>query len=168
MTSIIRQIEIDAAPEKAWAALRDFGALREMAPEFVADVELEDERTRVVTFHSGAKVHEVLIGIDDAERRIAWTITDLPGAAFHSGAATVVPDDAGAGRCQFVWHTDVLPDEVADRLAPMMEQGLMAIKRRLESLERLYRLNGKALYKVTRHDHSRLAVRHRSVRLLLE
>lgn len=75
----------------------------------------------------------MLVGIDDESRRIAWTITNLPGATHHNGAAHVVPEGRDGGHCRFIWYTDVLPDALADRLAPLMEQGINAIKRELES-----------------------------------
>ncbi len=79
MTSIIRETGIATTPEAAWGALRDFGALHELASGFVTSTKLEDDRTRVVTFFNGATVREALIGIDEQARRIAWTIS--PSAA---------------------------------------------------------------------------------------
>jgi len=133
MTSIIREAGIVTAPDTAWDALRDFTALHELARGFVTSTRMEDARTRVLTFASGATAREVLIGIDDEARRIAWTITDLAGAAHHSGSAQVLPDGADAGRCRFLWVTDVLPDDLAVRLGPMMDAGVAAIRQTLES-----------------------------------
>ena len=64
---------------------------------------------------------------------IAWTITDLAGATHHSGSAQVLADNEDSGRCRFVWVTDVLPDDLAGRLGQMMDAGIAAIKRTLES-----------------------------------
>lgn len=133
MTSIIREAGIAATPEATWAALREFAALHELARGFVTATELEDERTRVVTFFNGATAREVLIGIDDTARRIAWTITDLAGATHHSGSAQIRADGEDPDRCRFLWISDVLPDDVADRLGIMMDAGLAAMKRTLES-----------------------------------
>jgi hypothetical protein len=133
MTSIIRETGIAATPEAAWEALRDFGALHELASGFVTSTKLEDDRTRVVTFVNGATVREALVGADEQARRIAWTITDLAGATHHSGSAQVLADGEDPGRCRFIWATDVLPDDLAERLGTMMHAGLAAIKRTLES-----------------------------------
>jgi hypothetical protein len=133
MTSIIREAGIGTAPETAWNALRDFAALHELARGFVIGTKLEDERTRVVTFFNGTTAREVLIGIDEDARRIAWTITDLAGATYHGGAAQVLPDGEDPDRCWFAWFTDVLPDELGGRLGQMMDAGVAAIKRILES-----------------------------------
>jgi hypothetical protein len=40
----------------------------------------------------------------------------------------------GAGRCQFVWSRDVLPDDLATPLRAAMEQAAPIIKRTVESL----------------------------------
>jgi hypothetical protein len=133
MTSIIREAGIATTPEAAWDALRDFGALHEFARGFVTSTELEDERTRVVTFFNGATAREALIGIDGQACRIAWTITDLAGATHHSGSAQVLADDSDPGRCRLRWITDVLPDDLEGRLGTMMDAGIAAMKRALES-----------------------------------
>jgi len=42
-----------------------------------------------------------------------------------------VPD--GAGRCRFLWTTDVLPDTLAPYIDAQMSEGAKAMKARLES-----------------------------------
>lgn len=135
MTSIIRETGIATTPAAAWDALRDFGALHELARGFVTSTKLEDDRTRVVTFFNGATAREALIGIDEQARRIAWTITDLAGATHHNGSAQILADGDSPGRCRLRWVTDVLPDDVATRLGPMMDAGMVAMKQALESGE---------------------------------
>jgi hypothetical protein len=129
MASIRVQAVIDCAPEHAWDALRDFGALHtRLAPGFVTDTRLEGEE-RVVTFAVGTTVREVLIDRDDGERRLAWSIVDGP-YAHHNGVAQVFAESDG--RTLFVWVTDLLPDDLAARTAQMMEAGIAAIRRTLE------------------------------------
>jgi Polyketide cyclase / dehydrase and lipid transport len=56
---------IDASPDDVWAALRDWGALRErLTPGFVTDVQLEGD-DRIVTFFDGSVVRETLVDLDD-------------------------------------------------------------------------------------------------------
>ena len=133
MTSIIRETGVAATPEAAWRALRDFGAIHELASGFVTSTKLEGDRTRVVTFFNGATAREALIGTDEQAHRIAWTIIDLAGATHHSGSAQILAYGEDPGRCRFIWATDVLPDDLAERLGTMMDAGLTAIKRTLES-----------------------------------
>jgi hypothetical protein len=94
-----------------------------MATGFVTDCRLEGS-DRLVTFFTGAVLRERLISVDDARRRLAWTIVDGP-YAHHTGAVELFEEaDGGTG---FVWTSDVLPDELAAVTAGMMDQGLAAI-----------------------------------------
>ena len=49
----------------------------------------------------------------------------LPGCTHHGASAEVIADGQG---CRFVWVTDVLPDELAGVIEPMMERGAGALK----------------------------------------
>jgi hypothetical protein len=128
MASIHREITIAAKPEELWAALRDVGAIHEkLAPGFVTDVQLE-EGARVVTFASGMQARELILGVDDERRRVAWSVV---GSAMthHNASAQVFPDGAGT---RFVWIADLLPDALAPRIAGMIEAGLAAIRTHFE------------------------------------
>jgi carbon monoxide dehydrogenase subunit G len=133
MASIRREIQIDARPETAWAALRDVGALHtRLVPGFVTDVRLEPG-ARIVTFGNGMQVRERIVDIDDATRRVAWSA--VGGSMTHHNTSAQVLPDGGAG-CRFVWIADLLPDEVAPAIAAMIEQGMAVIKQTLERSER--------------------------------
>ena len=130
MASIRREIVIDAHPDAVWDALRDYGALHQrLAPGFATDLRM-DGRDRIVTFATGAVLREVPLGTDDEHRRLAWSIVDGP-YTHHNGAAQVFAE--GDGRTRFVWITDLLPDDLADRTAEMMQRGLEVIKQTQES-----------------------------------
>jgi uncharacterized protein YndB with AHSA1/START domain len=133
MASIRKETIIDAPPERVWNALRDWGAPHErLVPGFVVDTRL-DGSDRIVTFFTGAVVREVLIDLDDGSRRLAWSIVDAEGGSpytHHNGFAQVFED--GQGRTKFVWITDLLPDDQAQRTSEMMERGTQTIKRTLE------------------------------------
>ena len=129
MASIRKQISINVAPEVAWAALREFGALHELAAGFVTETSLEG-RDRLVTFFNGQTLRERLIDRDDGARRLVWSIVDGP-YEHHNGVAETLDGDDGA--TVFAWVSDILPDEAAPRTAEMMDAGLAAIKRTLEA-----------------------------------
>jgi carbon monoxide dehydrogenase subunit G len=129
MASIHREVRIEAAPERVWAALRDVGAIhRRLAPGFVTDVELE-EGARVVTFGNGMVARELIVALDEERRRLVWSV--VGGRMSHHNASAQVLDD-GAGGTRFVWIADLLPHELAPAIAAMMEQGLAVIKDTLE------------------------------------
>jgi carbon monoxide dehydrogenase subunit G len=136
MASIVRDILIDAPPQDAWSALRDFASVHErLVPGFVVGADSDGDDTRIVTFFNGAVAREVLVGIDDTHQRLAYTVVESAlGASHHNAAAQVCASDGGGTR--FVWITDVLPDEVAPRVTEMMERGLDVIKHTLETAAR--------------------------------
>jgi hypothetical protein len=132
MATVIRQTAVEAPAAQCWAALRDFGAIDvRLAAGFVTGTRMVSPRDREVTFFTGAVARERLIGIDDEAMRLAYSVVAGPmNSTHHSASAQIVPE--GSDRCQFVWITDVLPDQLADRTAGLMEAGLKAMKATLE------------------------------------
>src|SRR5215468_10219884 len=99
MASIHKEVRIAARPETAWAALRDVGALHtRLVPGFVTDTRLEDG-ARIVTFGNGTVARELIVDVDEAQRRVVWSV--VGGImTHHNGSAQVFPD--GADACRFV------------------------------------------------------------------
>lgn len=129
MATIRKEVEIHASPARVWEALRDIGALHtRLAAGFVADTKMEGN-TRVVTFGNGMVVREDIVSVDDAACRVVWAIV---GQQFrhYNGAAQVFANDRVAS---FVWTTDLLPDELASNVDAMMEAGIAAIKKTIET-----------------------------------
>jgi hypothetical protein len=130
MASIRKEISIDAPAEHVWSAVRDVGRIHErLATGFVTDTRLEPG-ARVVTFVNGLVVRELLVDIDDAQRRVAYAV--VGGATSHHHASMQVLD-GGPGRSTLVWITDLLPDEAADSFRVMIEEGARVMKRTLET-----------------------------------
>jgi hypothetical protein len=136
MATIRKEIALDARPDDVWDALRDFHAVHErLAPGFVVESRPDGDGARIVTFANGAVAREVFVGADEAARRLAYCIPEgLSGCTHHSASAEVIADGRG---CRFVWVTDVLPDELAGVIEPMMEQGAHVMKTTLESTARV-------------------------------
>jgi Polyketide cyclase / dehydrase and lipid transport len=133
MASIIKEVVIDADPGDVWAALRDFGALHErLVPGFVVNCHLDGSDVRTITFFNGAVAREILIGVDDVARRLAYSVIEGPLGFTHSNASAQVFSE-GLHRSRFVWITDLLPDELAAPTADLMERGIGVIKTTLES-----------------------------------
>ncbi|HEV2679463.1 MAG TPA: SRPBCC family protein [Rhodanobacter sp.] len=130
MASIRKEILIDASAETVWAALRDIGALHtRLVPGFVTDTRLEPG-ARIVTFGNGQVARELIVDVDDTERRLVWAIVDEP-FQHYSAAAQVFSEKPH--QCRFVWIADLLPDELADHVEGMMQQGMGIIKATMEN-----------------------------------
>ena len=128
MASIRREVSIAVAPERAWSALRDVGALHtRLVVGFVIDCRLDGD-ARIVTFANGMTARERIVDVDDATRRVVWSA--VGGRLSHHNASAQVFDDAGGSRV--VWIADLLPNELAPAIAAMIEQGLAAMQRTLE------------------------------------
>ena len=129
MTTIRREIQIDASPQSVWDAVRDVGALHtRLVPGFVVDTRMDGD-ARIVTFGNGMVAREEIVSVDEPTRRVAWAIV---GQQFHhyNGAAQVFENDHGGTR--FLWTTDLLPNELASNVSTMMEAGIAVIKKTME------------------------------------
>lgn len=130
MATVYKEFTVEADAAQVWDALRDFNAVHtRLAPGFLTACTIDAEGGRVLTFANGLVAREALVGIDDAHRRLAYTVTG--GKASHHHASAQVFDE-GPGRSRFVWITDVLPDAMAAYIEPMMVQGGAAMKAALE------------------------------------
>jgi len=131
MASIRREILTKAPADAVWDALRDIGALHtRLVPGFVTDTRLEPG-ARIVTFGNGMVVRELIVTVDDAERRIVWSA--VGGSLTHHNGSAQVFSDAN-GLTKVVWIADLLPNEAAAAISAMMEQGMAAMKQTLDRL----------------------------------
>ena len=131
VASIRREVVINAPSSAVWDAIHDVGALHvRLVPGFVVDTRLEGEE-RIVTMGNGTVVRERIVDVDDAARRLVWTIV---GGRFshHNGTMEVLDEPGGASRV--VWMADLLPHALAVPIAAIMEQGLSVMKRTLDRL----------------------------------
>lgn len=129
MASIWKEVIVEAAPERVWNAVRDFGAAHErLFPGILTDVQPQPGG-RVVTFADGQTYREPLFVIDETHHRIAWTAEGGP-LAHHHASIEVIGD--GKGPTRIVWITDVLPDTAAPAVSEMVEGGAAAMKKALE------------------------------------
>jgi hypothetical protein len=128
MASIHKELSLMASPEAVWDVVRDIGAVHtRFAPGFVVDTQLE-EGARVVTFANGFVAREVIIGLDEPRRRLAYSVRS-ERIAHHNASFEVRPEGAGA---RLVWIADVLPAEAASTVEAMMGEGLAAVKKAID------------------------------------
>src|SRR3954469_18837631 len=129
MASIRKEMTLRAKPANVWDAIRDIGAIHtRLAPDFVTDVKLE-EGARIVTFASGNVAKELIVTVDDAACRLVWSVVGTQ-MTHHNGSIQVFPE---GGRCHLVWVADILPDALAGYIGGMMQQGMDAMKRKLQA-----------------------------------
>ena len=129
MASIRKEITLRADAANVWDAVRDVGAIHtRLAPDFVTDVRLEGD-TRIVTFANGMTAKELIVDVDDAARRLVWSVVE-GRPTHHNGSIQVLP---AADGCRLVWIADILPHELKGPIGAMMQQGMEAMKKKLEA-----------------------------------
>ena len=131
MASIRKETPMNARAEVVWDAIRVVGAIHtRLAPGFVTDTRLEEGGSaRMVTFANGLVARELIVDVDDRDRRLAWSVVG-GRPTHHNGSLQVFAE--GEARCRVVWIADLLPHDLAGPISGMMEQGLQAMKRTLE------------------------------------
>ena len=107
MASIRKEISTKARAEDVWEALRDIGALlTRLTPGFVINTRLEPD-ARIVTFGNGMEIRELIVTIDEAERRVVWSAAG-GSLTHHNGAAQVLLRADGV--TTVAWIADFLPE----------------------------------------------------------
>ena len=129
MASIRLEMALRADPAEVWDAVRDVGAIHtRFAPDFVTNVTLEGD-ARIVTFANGMTAKELIVDVDDAARRLVWSVVE-GRPTHHNGSIQVFPEGES---CRLVWIADILPHDLAKPIGTMMQQGMEAMKRKLEA-----------------------------------
>jgi Polyketide cyclase / dehydrase and lipid transport len=125
MATIIRQIELAANVDKAWAIIRDVGAADLAFPGVLTACRLDGD-VRTVTFANGMIVREQIVTVDEVHRRVAYAVIE-GGFSHHSASLQV--ELVGDETCRMIWVSDFLPDDAAAVVAPLVEQGAAALQR---------------------------------------
>lgn len=110
MATIRKEFSSPRSADAAWAVLKRFDAVHELAPGVVTATRMESDRVRIVTFANGMEVREHLVSADDGARRLVYAISDHPLFTHYSAVAQVIEDGQGS---RFVWTVDFLPDTMA-------------------------------------------------------
>jgi hypothetical protein len=130
MASIHKEIPLDASPAAVWDVVRDIGAVHtRFAPGFVVDTVMDGE-DRIVTFANGFVAREVIVDIDEARRRLAYSVRS-ERITHHNASFEVLAEGPGS---RLVWIADVLPAAAGETVGAMMEDGIQAAKRALDAL----------------------------------
>jgi carbon monoxide dehydrogenase subunit G len=129
MASIRREMAVAARAAEIWDAVRDVGAVhKRLAPGFVTDTKMDGD-ARIVTFGNGLVARELIVDVDDAARRLVWSV--VGGRMTHHTASLQVFENGEHSRV--VWIADLLPNDLAGVIAGMIDQGMATMKRTLEA-----------------------------------
>src|SRR4051812_14609474 len=130
MASIRKEFTVAVPAAAVWDALRDVGAVHtRLARGFVTDCRL-DGGERIVTFANGFVARELIVDVDDAARRLAYSAASERLRHHH---ASFQVSEIGPASCRVVWVADLLPHEAAQVVGAMMAQGVASMTQTLES-----------------------------------
>lgn len=132
MASIHSEVVIDSRPEQVWAAIRDVGAVHQrLLPDRVVDTQLEGD-VRILVFLNGSVVRELIVDVDDTNRRLAYAVIGgaRPPVTHHHASFQVFAQ--GSDRSRLVWITDLLPHTLGPKARARVERGAQDMKRTLE------------------------------------
>ncbi|MBI3438814.1 MAG: SRPBCC family protein [Proteobacteria bacterium] len=128
MATIRREFRSPRSADEVWGVLKKFDQVHELAKGFVTATRIEPGGARVVTFANGMEVREHLVSSDDAQRRLAYAITDSPRYTHYNATAQVLDDGEGS---RFVWIVDFLPDDMTPTQNAAMDAGAAAMAKAL-------------------------------------
>ena len=130
MASLHKEITIERSKQSVWDAIRDVGAIQKrLVPGFVVNCRLEGD-WRTVTFANGMVVRELIVAVDDQTCRHSWSARGEP-LTHHNASIQVFSD--GPDKCRVVWIADLMPNEAAEAVGEMIDEGLATMKQTLES-----------------------------------
>ena len=75
-------------------------------------------------------IRELIVDVDDERCRHSWSARGEP---FTHHSASLQVFDVDENSCRLVWIADLLPNEIADSIAQMIDAGLQTMKSTLES-----------------------------------
>lgn len=129
MARIIKEVNVKAAPEAAWDALRDFGnAHTRVFPGVLTDGTF-DGAMRTVTFANGLVVREALVNLNDEAKCIVYAASG-GRLTHHNASLQVFGSDGGGSR--IVWTIDLLPNDAAASIEGLMDAGCAAMMATLD------------------------------------
>ena len=128
MASITKEIQVNAPADRVWDAVRDVGNIhKRLVPGFVTDCKMNGD-ARVVTFANGITVRELIVDLDEKNRRLVWSARG--GRLTHHNASLQLMPQGETTR--ITWVADLLPNEMRGAIEGMIEQGMQAMKATLE------------------------------------
>ncbi|MBI3399303.1 MAG: SRPBCC family protein [Deltaproteobacteria bacterium] len=126
MATIYKEIDLPVSPEALWEKVAGVGEVHKFMP-VITDCRIEDDR-RFCTMADGAKLEEIVLGVDKAKRRVAYTITKSPFPFdFHSASMQVVPNGKNA---RLIWITDLKPDALAEQMESVLNQVAQSLQQK--------------------------------------
>lgn len=132
MPTIYKEIIIHASPEQVWDAVSDVGAVHQrLVPGYTENTIIHGyERTLLLP--NGGITREVIVSMDENERRLAYAVKEGRMPLLHHHASFQVFPHGNNGT-KLVWITDFLPEHLADEIQARIHRGAEVMKKTIEA-----------------------------------
>jgi carbon monoxide dehydrogenase subunit G len=131
VATIYREFDVEAPVHKVWEAISDVGAVNKLIT-FLGEVTLVGDR-RTCELGDMGKLEELIVTVDEENRRVAYSIRESPFNMLHHSASMQTFPNGNDGS-KFVWITDVYPDEAAGpQLVDAVDASVESIKAALRA-----------------------------------
>ncbi|WP_379138761.1 SRPBCC family protein [Paenibacillus sp. sgz500958] len=132
MPTVQSKISINASAEQVWDAVRDVGAFHvRLVPGYTENTLLDGDK-RTLILPNGGTVHELIVSVDDQERRMVFAVKEGRMPLLHHNASfQVFPDNEDGST--LVWITDFLPKELTEEIKAQANLVLGVIKNTIEA-----------------------------------
>lgn len=132
MPTIRKEILIDASPEQVWDAVSDVGAVHYRLVPGYTESTLMNGHERTLILPNGGMVRELIVSIDEKERRMAYAVKEgrMPLLHHHASFQVLPHGDNGA---KLVWITDFLPEHLGTEIQARVNRGAEVMKETIEA-----------------------------------
>lgn len=124
MGSIIKEVDLTANAEVAWAALRDVAEVHKAFPGVIESCNFSDG-VRILVFANGLVLNERIVTIDEPRRRVVYAVI---GGPFSHHNASMQITAMGEVRSRFTWVSDFLPDSIEPTISPLIDELASALQ----------------------------------------
>jgi mxaD protein len=119
-------IDIKGSPDEVWAVVGDFGGIGGWMPGMDSCKVVGEDR---ILETMGMTITERLVSKDDGGRALTYAIVDGAPVESHQAVITVSPS---GDTSRVTWDVEAKPDEMADLMATIYQQALVALKTHIE------------------------------------
>jgi carbon monoxide dehydrogenase subunit G len=124
MASIYREATITAPIEKVWAAIADVQGINRLIT-FLGKVTVDGDHRSCQLGEQG-KLEELIVTVDDANKRFAYSVQESPFNLTHHSASMQLR--ANGEGTELMWVTDLKPDDAAPAVEEALDAAVASIK----------------------------------------
>ncbi|MGH3907064.1 MAG: SRPBCC family protein [Pseudonocardiaceae bacterium] len=128
MATLRTHVRISRPADEVWNVVSDAGSIADWFPALASSS--ATATTRHCDLVGGGSLDEEIVTNDEHLRRFQYRITDGLPVQDHLGTVDVLDDPDGT---LVIYSTEITPEELADQVGPLIEDGVAGLKQHLEN-----------------------------------